>query len=46
MYNVYLILVGIELRWIGYNNGIVGQNTFVVSVHVNYLAYIETYFKV
>jgi hypothetical protein len=31
------------MHWVGYDIGIVGRNTFVVTVQVNYLAYVETY---
>jgi hypothetical protein len=30
------------MHWLGYDIGIVGKNTLVVTVMVNYLAYVET----
>jgi hypothetical protein len=38
-------LVGMGMHWLGYNIGIigkVGRNTYVVTVQVNYPAYVET----
>jgi hypothetical protein len=33
------------MHWLGYDIGIVRKNTSVVTVQVNYLAYVETYSK-
>jgi hypothetical protein len=37
------------MHWLGYDTGIVGKagkNSFVVTVWINYFAYVETYSKV
>jgi hypothetical protein len=42
----FVLLVGMGMHCLGYDTGIVGKNTFVVTLWVNYLAYVETYSKV
>jgi hypothetical protein len=41
-FSCYLIFVGMGLHWLGYDIGIVGSNTFVAILQVNYLAFVET----
>jgi hypothetical protein len=39
-YPSYLILAGMGMDWLGYDIGMVWKDTFVVTVQVNYLAYV------